>query len=246
MNASVSIGPEDNYGAGRAFLGRDGAGRINASSALVRRAGQTSRLSAVLDDWIDRVAPCPWEAHVGLNPRNVGRRDTRAEAGDGAPRAQPPLYSPEERARRDATPWTLVQGILAPLQFLVFGVSLVLVLRYLTTGEGYALATSSILLKTVLLYAIMITGSIWEKAVFGKWLFARAFFWEDVFSFLVLGLQTAYLSALLMGWGSPRGQMLIAVAAYSAYVINATQFVLKLRAARLQAASLSMTAGRAA
>ena len=119
------------------------------------------------------------------------------------PNAAAPLYTPAERQRRDATPWTLVQGVLAPIQFLVFAVSLMLIARYMLTGEGYALATASILAKTVLLYAIMITGSIWEKVVFGKWLFAKAFFWEDVFSMLVLGLQTAYLLSLLLGWGSP-------------------------------------------
>jgi 3-vinyl bacteriochlorophyllide hydratase len=106
--------------------------------------------------------------------------------------------------------------------------------RYLTTGQGYALATASILIKTILLYTIMITGSIWEKVVFGKWLFAPAFFWEDVCSMLVLALQTAYLASLLLSWGSPREQMLIAVAAYLVYLVNATQFVLKLREARLQ------------
>ena len=37
------------------------------------------------------------------------------------------LYTAEERRRRDASGWTLVQGILAPLQFLVFLVSLALV-----------------------------------------------------------------------------------------------------------------------
>ena len=47
-----------------------------------------------------------------------------------------PLYSPEERIRRDSSPWTLVQGVLAPLQFAVFLVSLVLVVRYLMTGNG--------------------------------------------------------------------------------------------------------------
>jgi 3-vinyl bacteriochlorophyllide hydratase len=147
-----------------------------------------------------------------------------------------PLYTPEERRRRDATAWTTVQGVLAPLQFFAFAVSLILVLRYLTTGQGYGLATGSILVKTGLLYAIMITGSIWEKVVFGKWLFARAFFWEDVFSMVVLALQTAYLGALFLGWGSPEQQMLIAVAAYATYVINASQFLLKLRAARLEGA----------
>ena len=145
-----------------------------------------------------------------------------------------PLYTPEQRLRRDSTPWTLVQGILAPLQFLIFLASAVLVVRYLMTGEGAYAATLSIVLKTLTLYTIMITGSIWEKVVFDKWLFADAFFWEDVFSFLVLALHTAYLVMLIGDFGTERGRMLLALAAYATYAINAGQFILKLRAARLQ------------
>src|SRR5262245_55866604 len=70
------------------------------------------------------------------------------------------LYTPAQRQRRDASPWTLVQGILAPLQFAIFFVSLCLVLRFLATGEGLAAATASVVIKTLALYAIMITGSI--------------------------------------------------------------------------------------
>ncbi|MEO0315823.1 MAG: 2-vinyl bacteriochlorophyllide hydratase [Pseudomonadota bacterium] len=147
-----------------------------------------------------------------------------------------PLYTSEERARRDATVWTLVQGVLAPVQFLVFLVSVVLVMRYLQSGQGETAATVSIVLKTFLLYTIMITGCIWEKVVFGRYLFAASFFWEDVFSMLVLALHTAYLVALYTGSLSVREQMLLALAAYAAYAINATQFLLKLRAARLQSA----------
>ncbi|MEY3273749.1 MAG: 2-vinyl bacteriochlorophyllide hydratase [Pseudomonadota bacterium] len=128
-----------------------------------------------------------------------------------------------------------MQGLLAPLQFLVFAASLVLVMRYLATGTGYDIATASVVLKTLLLYTIMVTGCIWEKVVFGVYLFAEPFFWEDVFSMLVLALHTAYLLALFGGWLGPRALMLLALAAYAAYVINATQFVLKLRAARLAA-----------
>ncbi len=148
------------------------------------------------------------------------------------------LYSPEERRRRDATAWTLVQGVLAPLQFLVFLVSLTLVLRYLATGEGHAAATVSIVVKTLLLYTIMITGCIWEKVVFGRYLFAPAFFWEDVFSLGVLALHSAYLIALAAGLLDARDQVLLALAAYASYAINATQFLLKLRAARLDQARL--------
>jgi 3-vinyl bacteriochlorophyllide hydratase len=145
------------------------------------------------------------------------------------------LYTPEERMRRDATPWTLVQGILAPVQFLVFLVSIGLVCRFLATGEGQGAATISIVAKTFVLYTIMVTGAIWEKVVFGQYLFAPAFFWEDVVSMLVIALHTAYLYALVTDALSIKGQMILALAAYAIYVINAGQFLWKLRMARLQA-----------
>ena len=152
--------------------------------------------------------------------------------------AQPqPLYTAEQRRRRDASPWTLVQGLLAPLQFLVFLVSLCLLLRFLLTGNGQQAATISVVAKTLTLYTIMVTGSIWEKVVFGKWLFADAFFWEDVFSMLVLGLHTAYLAGLASGRLDAHALAVLALAAYAAYIINAAQFLLKLRAARLQSAA---------
>ena len=144
-----------------------------------------------------------------------------------------PLYTPEERVRRDATKWTLVQGILAPIQFVVFLVSLYLVLRFLFTGEGEHAANISVVVKTLTLYTIMITGCIWEKVVFNCYLFAPAFFWEDVFSMLVLLLHTLYLVALGTGYLEQTQLMLLALAAYAAYVINAGQFIWKLRMARL-------------
>ena len=150
------------------------------------------------------------------------------------------LYTPEERRRRDESPWTIVQGGLAPLQFLIMLVSLALVLRYLATGQGLYAANASVLLKTLALYTIMLTGSIWEREVFGIWLFAKPFFWEDVFSFLVIALHTWYLVALYRGSMPPREMMMIALAAYSAYLINAVQFILKLRAARLQEKAMRM------
>ncbi|MDX8353202.1 2-vinyl bacteriochlorophyllide hydratase [Cognatiyoonia sp. IB215182] len=147
------------------------------------------------------------------------------------------LYSDAERARRDATKWTLVQGILAPLQFVVFLISLALVLRYLWTGAGYEAATLSIIIKTALLFTIMITGAIWEKVVFGQYLFAPAFFWEDAFSFGVIALHSLYIYALLADGFTATTQMYIALAAYAAYVVNAGQFLWKLRMARLDAES---------
>jgi 3-vinyl bacteriochlorophyllide hydratase len=168
---------------------------------------------------------CPWDAACG--------RHLSVAARIG--RVRPPyLYTPEERRRRDQTGWTVVQGVLAPLQFAVFLVSLALVLRFLATGAGESAAAASIVVKTAVLYTIMVTGSIWEHKVFGRYLFARAFFWEDAVSMGVMALHTAYLAALFTGALDVRGRMLLALAAYASYVVNATQFVLKLRAARRQ------------
>jgi 3-vinyl bacteriochlorophyllide hydratase len=143
------------------------------------------------------------------------------------------LYTPAQRERRDATVWTLVQGLLAPIQFFVFLFSLGLVLYYLATGIGYEIAAESVVAKTALLYLIMITGAIWEKIVYGQYLFAPAFFWEDVFSFGVIALHTLYIIGLFGTDWSPQTLMMIALAAYATYVVNAGQFILKLRRARL-------------
>ncbi len=142
------------------------------------------------------------------------------------------LYTPEQRRRRDQSHWTLVQGILAPLQFVVFIVSTVLVWRCLATGEGALAAQASVIVKTLILYTIMVTGALWEHDVFGRYLFAKPFFWEDVVSMGVIALHTAYLFAVLFGWLDLTGQLWLALAAYAAYVINAAQFLIKFRMAR--------------
>ncbi len=220
---AVSLSPEQDLSAHR----RRYVKAPDRHDRAVKLAGAAN----IFEGWLDSVAACPWGAHAGLHSFNMAHQMTSYTA----PARKPLLYTAEQRRRRDATPWTIVQGVLAPLQFLAFAVSLALIGRYILTGTGYEAATISILVKTFALYAIMITGSIWEKAVFDKWLFAHAFFWEDVFSMLVLALQTAYVGALLLGLGTPVQQMTIALAAYAAYAINATQFLLKLRAARLEA-----------
>ncbi len=145
------------------------------------------------------------------------------------------LYTPAQRARRDATVWTPVQGVLAPLQFAVFLLSLGLVVYSLRTGLATDWALGSVVAKTLLLYAIMVTGCIWEKVVFGQYLFAPAFFWEDVVSMLVLALHTAYLIIWMQGLWSTAEQLLLALTAYATYAFNALQYLRKLRMARLQA-----------
>jgi 3-vinyl bacteriochlorophyllide hydratase len=176
--------------------------------------------TSVFGYFIDKIECAPWGACSG---RNVVEH-TRTQ----------PLYTPEQRQRRDASKWTFVQGVLAPAQFAVFIISLGFVLHFLITGRGLTAANASVVVKTMVLYTIMVTGSLWERDVFGRYLFAPAFFWEDVVSMAVIALHTLYLVALFAGDIDPNRLMLIALSAYASYVINATQFVMKLRSARLQ------------
>lgn len=185
-----------------------------------------------------RTAPHPAEM-----PR-TGSTTAQREPSRSTGRRRParPLYTEEERIRRDRSPWTKVQGVLAALQFFVFLGSLALVLRTLATGDGLVAANVSVVVKTLVLYTIMVTGAIWEHDVYGKYLFAPAFFWEDVVSMGVIALHTAYLVALWQGTLAPRELMLLALAAYATYVVNAGQFILKLRRARLDRKSESSAA----
>jgi 3-vinyl bacteriochlorophyllide hydratase len=176
--------------------------------------------TSVFGYFIDKIDCAPWGACSG---RNVVEHTRMA-----------PLYTPEQRKRRDASKWTVVQGVLAPAQFAVFIISLGFVLHFMITGRGLTAATASVVVKTLVLYTIMVTGSLWERDVYGRYLFAPAFFWEDVVSMAVIALHTLYLVALFAGSVEPNRLMIIALAAYTSYVINAAQFVLKLRSARLQ------------
>lgn len=194
-------------------------------------------VGGLIERFVDNFNICPWGVSSG-----GGGANNSQDIGKSI--ASIPLYTSEQRRRRDESPWTAVQGVLAPVQFAVFAISLGLVVSYLRTGEGLEAATYSILAKTFVLYAIMVTGSIWEHAVFGRYLFAPAFFWEDVVSIGVLALHTAYVCFLMMG-GSVDLQIGIALAAYAAYLFNAGQYLLKLRAARLER-PLAAVAGRRA
>ncbi len=176
----------------------------------------------------DRVISAPAEV--------VAQDDASSHAAHAIP-SRALLYTPEQKIRRDQSPWTMVQGLLAPLQLLAMFVSVALVVRFLGTGQGLDAANASVIIKTLFLYVIMVTGAIWEKDVFGQYLFHEKFFWEDVVSMGVIALHTAYLYGLYAGW-DPTTNLRIALAGYAFYTVNATQFLLKLRAARLADAAI--------
>ena len=114
-----------------------------------------------------------------------------------------------------------MQGVLAPLQFVVFLVSLGLVVRFLVTGDGEEIADGVGRRQDARALHDHDHRLDLGEGGLRRYLFAAAFFWEDVFSMLVLALHTAYLAALFLGLLGPRALMLLALAAYAAYVINA-------------------------
>lgn len=134
------------------------------------------------------------------------------------------MYTPEQLAKRNASIWTKVQMILAPIQFITFLISFGLVIRYLTTGEGYTLANLSVLVKITLLWAITITGMIWEKEIFGHYFLAREFFWEDMGNLLAIITHNLYFLARALDW-SHQAVMTLMLAAYCTYLLNCAQFV---------------------
>ena len=134
-------------------------------------------------------------------------------------------YTPEQLAKRNRSPWTKVQAILAPIQFLAFLISFALVIHYLLTGENYALANASVLVKISLLWAITITGMIWEKEIFGHWFMAPQFFWEDVGNAVAMFFHNLYFVARWLDW-SDRAVMSLMLVAYTTYLINCGQFVM--------------------
>jgi 3-vinyl bacteriochlorophyllide hydratase len=135
-------------------------------------------------------------------------------------------YTEEQMFRRQHSKWMPVQAFLAPLQFLIFLVSLALIGRFLLTGNGFFIANVSVMIKVVVLWVMAVTGAFWEKDVFGHYVFAKEFWWEDFFSSFVIVSHTAYVIGFMLGWNE-RTLAYVALIAYLTYCINAYQFVRK-------------------
>ncbi|MBP1464807.1 2-vinyl bacteriochlorophyllide hydratase [Candidatus Chloroploca sp. M-50] len=136
------------------------------------------------------------------------------------------MYTEDQLRRRERSRWTKVQIILAPIQFVVFLISFALVLRYLATGEGYLIATISIWIKIALIWALTITGMLWEYDMFDHYFMAKEFFWEDVGNLIAIITHNLYFVAQWMGADS-RTVMWVMVFAYVTYLFNAVQFVVR-------------------
>ncbi|MEY3990396.1 MAG: hypothetical protein RI985_1477 [Chloroflexota bacterium] len=134
------------------------------------------------------------------------------------------MYTAEQLARRNSSRWTTVQGILAPIQFVVFIISAILVYQAWQTKQGYDIANASIILKISLLWAITITGMIWEKEIFGHYFLAKEFYWEDIGNLVAILTHNVYFLVRWLGW-SDDAIMATMLFAYATYLINSAQFI---------------------
>lgn len=151
------------------------------------------------------------------------------------------MYTPDQLRRREASRWTQVQIVLAPIQFLAFIISFALVIRYLVTGEGYWVATVSVWVKIFLIWALTITGMLWEYDMYDHYFMAKEFFWEDLGNLIAIITHNLYFVAVWMG-ASQRVIMWVMVFAYITYLFNAGQFVARgVRSARQRRALKQVT-----
>jgi 3-vinyl bacteriochlorophyllide hydratase len=140
-----------------------------------------------------------------------------------------PRYTPEQLQRRNASVWTTVQAILAPIQFIMFlmGVTITYLYKYDIWIDNFAWVTFFVTLKTFMLFLIFITGGFFEKEVFGAFAFAPEFFWEDFGSSIAMVVHVSYFILFYMGLDESI-LLWTALAAYLSYLINALQFVIRL------------------
>jgi 3-vinyl bacteriochlorophyllide hydratase len=136
------------------------------------------------------------------------------------------MYTQDQLRRREQSKWTRVQIILAPIQFVAFLVSFGLVIRYLVTGEGHMAATISIWIKIALIWALTITGMLWEYDMFDHYFLAKEFFWEDIGNLIAIITHNLYFVAQWFG-ADERTVMWVMVFAYVTYLFNAAQFILR-------------------
>ncbi len=139
-----------------------------------------------------------------------------------------PRYTPEQLERRNASVWTKVQGILAPIQFIMFLAGLTVTLLYPSNGiDNFAWITFFVTLKTLMLALIFVTGGFFELEVFGQFAFAHEFFWEDFGSAIAMIVHLSYF-VLFFIVHDETTLIWTALLAYLSYLVNAAQFVIRL------------------
>ena len=140
-----------------------------------------------------------------------------------------PRYTPEQLIKRNASVWTDVQIILAPIQFIIFliGVTLnTIVAKNLMVIDLYWISVA-LLFKTIFLALLFITGMFFEKELFDEWIYSKEFFWEDIGSTIAVFFHLLYF---VLAWLAVSQQTLLMAAyiAYLTYLLNALQYLTRI------------------
>ncbi|NTV98688.1 MAG: 2-vinyl bacteriochlorophyllide hydratase [Chlorobiaceae bacterium] len=140
-----------------------------------------------------------------------------------------PRYTPEQLERRNASVWTKVQAILAPIQFVMFLAGLTVTYLYKSDMliHDFYWITFFVTLKTLMLVLIFVTGGFFELEVFGQFAFAHEFFWEDFGSAIAMVVHLSYFILFFIGLDEST-LIWTALLAYLSYLVNAAQFVIRL------------------
>ena len=152
-----------------------------------------------------------------------------------------PRYTPEQLAKRNASIWTDVQLILAPVQFFVFLAGVIVTFLYMQNDQIFSFywVSLAILFKTLLFGLLLITGAYFEKEIFNKWIYGKEFFWEDVGSTVAAFFHLLYFVMAYMGY--PEDVLIWeAFLAYFTYVVNALQYLVRIILEKLNERRLKM------
>jgi 3-vinyl bacteriochlorophyllide hydratase len=152
-----------------------------------------------------------------------------------------PRYTPEQLLKRNASIWTDIQIILAPIQFLFFIAGLTITILYANALFVPALywVSLAILFKTLFFALLFITGMFFEKEVFDQWVYSKEFFWEDVGSTVAASFHLFYF---FLAWFGASQEVLLwdAFLAYFTYVLNALQYLVRIILEKMNERNLRM------
>ncbi len=139
-----------------------------------------------------------------------------------------PRYTPEQLRKRNNSVWTTVQLVLAPIQFVVFIVGVILTFMYYNGSlENFSLVTWALLIKTIFLVVLFVTGAFFEKEIFDIWVYSPEFLWEDIGSTVATIVHFLYFVLAYLGF-SQEALIWTAFAAYFTYVVNAAQYLVRI------------------
>jgi len=141
-----------------------------------------------------------------------------------------PRYTPEQLVKRNASIWTDIQIILAPIQFLFFVAGVMTTLLFannLIDIRYFYWVSIAILFKTLFFALLFITGMFFEKEVFNKWVYSKEFLWEDIGSTIAAFFHLLYFFLAYFG-ASNEVLIMDAFLAYFTYVINALQYLVRI------------------